>query len=139
MNPELVQLVRARGEDYWRGELKKAQVAVIVYGVVLLIAIGVRVAFMDTVVGTLIPWLALAGATIFAGASQVTLLPFMNSKPGSHWIIVIVLAILGCGGILWLALFASYNSKAKRALEAAIVASHAPDSALSPYPRPPQA
>ena len=138
--PEWVQLIHAQGEQYWRGELKRAQTSLVVYGVVLVVAIGLRFAIPDQSetagFALLLPWVMMAGVTLYVGYSQSNLLPFMNAKPVTHWLGIGVLALLGCGGILWLVLFASNNKRAKDNLLAAIRASKVPpEQPVSPYPR----
>lgn len=139
--PDLVNLVRQHGEQYWLAKMKSAKIAVVVYGIAILVAFAVRFAVsMSTGVllgmSAVLPWLVMFVATIYAGANQVPLLPFMNSKVASHWVVVIILAIFGCAGILWLAIFMHYNRKAETALKAAIKEAQAPPpSGISPYPR----
>ena len=121
-DPDLVGLVQERGEQYWRDELQMAKTAVIVYAVVIVLAIGLRLGATDPYASGVIPYLLAAGATIYAGASQVRLLPFMDAKLVSHLIAVGLFALLGFFGPLWLLFFVSSNSKAKRNLEMMFVA-----------------
>ena len=138
--PEWVQLVHAQGEQYWLGELKRAHTSQVVYGAVLVLAIALQFVLQGRPeiawVAILLSWLMIAGATLFVGHSQSNLLPFMNAKPVTHWLGIGVLALLGCGGILWLVLFASNNKQAKDNLLATIKASKVPpEQPISPYPR----
>ncbi|MCH8815664.1 MAG: zinc ribbon domain-containing protein [Chloroflexi bacterium] len=116
INPEWAKLYQERGEQFWRDELQKAKNAAIVYGVIV-IATFALVFFVGNEIIFFLAWLMLAGGTIYAGASQVQLLPFMDAKLVSHWVTVSILALTGCAGLLWLFLFIYYNSKAEKNLK----------------------
>ncbi|HXH62401.1 MAG TPA: hypothetical protein VNI20_13720 [Fimbriimonadaceae bacterium] len=129
--PEHVALLKQYGREHWLALHKKAQNALYVYAAAIVVAIALR--FLAPGPMVFIGWALVSAATIYVGAIQVPLLPFMNAKPAGHWTVVALLALFGCGGILWFLLFLNYNNKAKAAIELAAATASQPQ--VSPYPR----
>lgn len=137
---QLLQLVQEKGEEYWICELKKSRRAVLVFAAVfvvslLLVLLRARVAPeflraqpMIAQLLALLPWVLVMAGTLYVGACQVRLLPFMNSQLLLHWLIVSVFAVVVCAAPLWLAMFAGSNSIAKRRLNEVVASLRKPDS-----------
>jgi hypothetical protein len=143
--PDLVKLLQERGEGYWQDELGKAKHAVTLYGVAVFVGLGMYLLplfAMDSIDQGTQSFLTLGaffvnfGATLYAGAAQSSLLPFMDAKPWAHWLSVILMMLIGCGGLIWWFFFSHYNEKAEKNIRLAFLEGGGKVAKSIPIPAP---